>query len=163
MSAKPHASESASCFSLSVFHSARSASDANDVFAGAARLAGLRRRFDDPVDQPLQVLDRVGNRQLARDDPIGGSVVAPQRVNDHAAMVRRLHRFGLPFVLRILASQLEQDLVGPFEQLFVRGRDEQVNPRPLARVGLERRQDSAAGQLAQPLVPGGVELAGDQR
>ncbi len=40
--------------------------------------------------------------------------------------------------------------------------NEQVNPRPLAGVGLECCQDSPAGQVDQPLVPGGVKLGGDQ-
>ncbi len=56
---------------------------------------------------------------MPADKSVSDPLIAPQGVNDHAAMIRRLYRFGLPFVLRILASQLEQDLVGPFEQLFV--------------------------------------------
>ena len=132
----PHASESESCLPLIVFQSAWSARDANGLFRLVGGTARLGRQVRAPVDQALKVLDRVGNRQLARHQSVSDSGLTSQSVDDYSAVFRRFHRFWLPFVLCILPCQFQEDLVGPLEEIVVLGRDEYVKPRLVAGVGL---------------------------
>ena len=125
-------------------------------------LAGRRRVIDGSIDQLFQSLDGIGDNQLARDVGVRACLFVPKGINDDAPMVRSLHGVGLAFILGVLAHQLEKDLDGPVEQLFPLGGDQYVDSGFLTRVSLDRSQDAAACQVAKPLLPGRVELPGDQ-
>ena len=153
---------SGSCRSRRAFHSGRSASVPVDAVREPRGLPGPRRLMLDPVDQALEVLDRVGDDQLARNDRVSNRLLAPEGMHHQAPMVGRLHRVGFSLVLGVLARQLQKSLVYPVEQLWLPGRDHDANPWLLSGLGLHRRQDAPSGQVAKPLVPGRAELVRDQ-
>ncbi len=134
------------------------------VVAGAA---GGPRRADrpgllEPIDQPLEPFRRVGDRQPARDDRIGQLLLPAANDTERlAAVIDRPDRVGCLLVPGIVAHHPHEDLDGLFQQLRVAGRDHEVDARLAAGLDRDVRDDPAAGQVAEPAIPGRVELAGD--